>query len=100
MQGGPPCVSIAGIARIKKNTMTVPRAAQELMREEAICLPLRVWLATIEITQPQLASAPMTSPKRFKDDQAEDLPAELVELGRLLESIDSEKAEELQLSYN
>ncbi|GAB5441267.1 MAG: transcriptional regulator [Fuerstiella sp.] len=42
----------------------------------------------------------MTSPKRFKDDQAEDLPAELVELGRLLESIDGEKSAELQSSYN
>lgn len=93
-------LQVAAIARIKKDTQAVRQVTADLQREQAICLPELISLATIRTKQPQNVSAPMTSPKRFKDDQAEDLPAELVELGRLLESIDGEKSAELQSSYN
>jgi hypothetical protein len=96
----PPNLQVTAVARIKKDTQAVRQVTADLRREQAICLPELISLATIRTKQPQNVSAPMTSPKRFKDDQAEDLPAELVELGRLLESIDGEKSAELQSSYN
>lgn len=42
----------------------------------------------------------MNSPKRYRDAECRDLPAELVELGGLLQSIDSERQPELLESYN
>ncbi len=42
----------------------------------------------------------MTIPKRFKDNQNDDLPADLIELGELLQNIDSDQSDELLSSYN
>ena len=42
----------------------------------------------------------MAAPKRFKDARNDDLPAELLELGELLETIDSKHRDELLSSYN
>ena len=42
----------------------------------------------------------MNPPKRFKDIRTEDLPAELMELGELLETIDSDRSQELLSSYH
>ena len=42
----------------------------------------------------------MTQPKRFQDRKPDELPAELVELGDLLKSIDSETKAEVLACYN
>lgn len=42
----------------------------------------------------------MNSPKRYQDSKNNDLPAELLELGELLESIDSERRQDLLSTYN
>lgn len=42
----------------------------------------------------------MGSPKRFQDSENDDLPAELVELGELLKSVDAEARPDLIQSYN
>ena len=41
----------------------------------------------------------MTLPKRFQDRTSEELPVELAELGRLLESTDSAENSELMVAY-
>ena len=45
--------------------------------------------------RPQKKVQAMNPPKRFKDMRNEDLPAELIELGELLETIDSDRSEQL-----
>lgn len=42
----------------------------------------------------------MNSPKRYQETRNNDLPAELLELGELLEEIDSEKKQQLLSTYN
>lgn len=42
----------------------------------------------------------MSRPRRFQDTKSEDLPAELGELGELLECLDDEKRDELLHSFN
>ena len=41
----------------------------------------------------------MSLPKRFQDRDSEDLPAELAELGQLLESLDAEANPAILLAY-
>lgn len=42
----------------------------------------------------------MSSQKRYQDRMDEDLPSELQELGELLQALDSEKQQQLLISYN
>ncbi len=42
----------------------------------------------------------MTQPKRFQDRKIDELPAELVELGEILKSIDIEKKTEVLACFN
>lgn len=41
----------------------------------------------------------MSQPKRFQDRKSDELPAELVELGELLNSVDSDRKDDLMLAY-
>lgn len=49
---------------------------------------------------PQRKLQKMTQPKRFQDRNADELPAELVELGELLGQVDCEHSEELVACFN
>lgn len=42
----------------------------------------------------------MSSQKRYQDRTDEDLPSELLELGELLRALDSEKHQQLLMTYN
>ena len=49
---------------------------------------------------PQRKLLVMTQPKRFQDRKTDELPTELVELGELLNSIDTENKTELLMTFN
>ena len=58
------------------------------------------WRGRDNRLRPKPERVPMAAPKRFKDARNDDLPAELLELGELLETIDSKHRDELLSSYN
>lgn len=45
------------------------------------------------------SSPAMPQPKRFQDRKSEELPAELVELGELLNAVENENKDDLLLAY-